>query len=496
MNPQIDLSRLGSGGAVADGPQSIQPAAISPPRRLISRYVLPAALLAGFAVLAGYSVQESLQPAVAVRIVLPVAVETQTTDTAAANERAQVLFEAPGWIEPAPFPVFITAQTPGTVARLHVLEGQRVASGTLVAELVDTDALLKVREAEAELALKRAQAEAARAHWANPTDLVEAVRTARAKLDTLMAARARMGHANTIARRQAQIDLSLSRSGAGGTFSAEKAQLEARAAELALQELDAEIRATSATLAAAEERLALRIEDRNRLLVAEAELARAEASLARARYDLSLRRIVAPADGVIMRLYTAEGAGLMPDVEGGMRIASLYDPLRLQVRADVPLISAPLVRPGIEAEVLIDGLPGRPFRGRLNRIVHEADVQKNTLPVKVDILDPEPVLKPEMIVRLRFHARPNEPAHGAAETTSATVSRVMVPEEVVLGQGTESFVWVLGSDRRARLRAVSLGGHRQGQLREVATGLSFTDRLIIATNGQLTDGARVRVVED
>jgi RND family efflux transporter MFP subunit len=495
MNPQIDLTRLGSRGPVRDHGHT-EPPAISPPRRLVSRYLLPVALLGGFAVLAGYSVRGSLQTGIPVRMVLPVIVETGTTSPAVSSGAAEVLFEAPGWIEPAPYTVFISAQTPGTVARLQVLEGQEVTSGALIAELVDTDAQLKVQEAEAEVALRRAEVAAARANWDNPTDLVETVRTARAKLDTLTASRARMTHINTIARRQAEIDLSLSRTGAGGVFPAEKAELESRAAQLALEEMDAEIRAASATLAAAEERLALRIVDRNRLSVAEAELARAEAALARARYDLSLRRIVAPQDGVIMRLFTVVGAALMPDVEGGMRVAAMYDPRRLQVRADVPLASAPRVQPGLDAEIFIDGLPGRPFRGRLNRVVHEADVQKNTLPVKVDILDPDPVLKPEMIVRLRFMARPAAAADGAAETTRTTVSRIMVPEELVMGGGPEALVWVLGSDQRARQRRVTPGAHREGGLREITSGLSFTDRLIRSNTKPLTDGARVRVVEE
>ena len=61
----------------------------------------------------------------------------------------------------------------------------------------------------------------------------------------------------------------------------------------------------------------------------------------------------------------------------------LYDPKRLQVRVDVPLADAAKVRVGQQAKVVVGVLPDRTFDGEVTRVVHEADIQRNTLQVKV-----------------------------------------------------------------------------------------------------------------
>jgi hypothetical protein len=85
-------------------------------------------------------------------------------------------------------------------------------------------------------------------------------------------------------------------------------------------------------------------------------------------------------------------------------VVHLYDPAHLQVRVDVPLAEASRVGIGHKARIVVEVLPDRVFQGEVTRIVNEADLQKNTLQVKVRILDPVPELKPEMLARAQFLA--------------------------------------------------------------------------------------------
>ena len=112
---------------------------------------------------------------------------------------------------------------------------------------------------------------------------------------------------------------------------------------------------------------------------------------------------------------------------------------------DVPLADAAGIFVGQLCEVVVDILPDVVFAGDVTRITHEADIQKNTLQVKVRVLDPDPVLKPEMLTRVRFLAEGGERQPGAAGPT-LLVPAVCVRRDDDTG---ETHVWVV-RDRRGR----------------------------------------------
>src|SRR5262245_14128058 len=123
-------------------------------RHLLARYLLPAAILLGFAALAAWSASDLIRPAKPVTVV-PVL----TTRAELAVEGGAPLFQAAGWVEPRPTPVLVTALTDGVVERLLVVEGQEVKAGEPVAELVRADAELALAAAEADWQTREAEAE-------------------------------------------------------------------------------------------------------------------------------------------------------------------------------------------------------------------------------------------------------------------------------------------------------------------------------------------------
>ncbi len=478
MNPNVDLSRFSRTPGEDTG------GLVSPPRRLAARYGVPLVLLAGFGVLGAYSLRDSISPPRAVRVIQPALV-----NGLAAAEASSPAFQAPGWIEPDPFPVTVSALTMGIVRKVHVLEGQHADAGDLIAELVDDDARIAVDMAAAAVARKKAERDGARENWENPIALVEAVKAAQAESRRLETQLEDSRRAFDLARQQASIDTDLSRGGALGQFPAIQTKSALRAAEIAIRETTSRIAASSATLEAALGRARLRTEDRQRLAVAEAELRDAEARLADARLKLAWTRVTAPTSGTVMRLYVGPGSMLSTQMDKGMRVAAMYDPSRIQARAEVPLADAAKVRSDLPAEIRIESLPDRAFRGVLTRIVHEADIQRNTLPVKVRILDPDPALKPEMVVRLTF-VETGPTAKNAATAGPA----IFLPSDLAAGDGAGT-LWLAAPDGRAVPRGVKWGARTREGLREVAAGIGPTDKVIISGTGDLRPGTRVRVEE-
>jgi len=94
---------------------------IPPPgTRWKTRVAVPLALLTLFAGLLAYTGRDLIWPAREVRIV-PVVVKR------AAETSGGTIFQAAGWVEPDPFPIYVTALSSGVVDKVHVLEGQHVS---------------------------------------------------------------------------------------------------------------------------------------------------------------------------------------------------------------------------------------------------------------------------------------------------------------------------------------------------------------------------------
>src|SRR5439155_1954988 len=107
-------------------------------------------VLLGFAGVVGWAARDSLIPA------RPVTVVPVHTTRAEVQQEGTPLFQAAGWVEPRPTPTLVSALAEGVVDKLLVVEGQEVRAGEVVAVLIDVEARLGLREAEAQVRLRQA----------------------------------------------------------------------------------------------------------------------------------------------------------------------------------------------------------------------------------------------------------------------------------------------------------------------------------------------------
>ncbi len=498
---------------------------VSPRRggRRIARTLPPLVVLALGGALA-WSAWPLLQPAREVAVVQAVHVRSAPLQPQSGTETTPTrAVQAPGWLEAEPFMIACTALIDGIVESVEVLEGDPVEKGQVVARLVAADSELRLRAAEAELAqaratLGRVQAEhdAAQQAWEHPIGLKRAAESGRARLAEAEAELARLPM--RIASVQATlIELEEQRDRVQRSTAENAAndieliiaqqRVEAQRSDLAALEasrpvLEAQIDQRQAELRAAERDLELRIEDRRRLDTSRADRAVAEANVARAetRRDeaaLELERTVirAPVSGYVQARHRVPGDKVvrMMDSAHSAHVVHLYDPSRLQVRVDVPLADAAQVSVGQACEVVVEVLPDVTFRGEVLRITHEADLQKNTLQVKVRVLDPDPKLRPEMLTRVKFLG-------GSGSAQSSAVADpgndlVRLPSSALETAGDASRVWVVTERRRGRgvlePRLVRVTA-REGTWVTVRGAVRAGD--LIATGvGDATPGERVQV---
>ncbi len=544
MNPQTQPSdlvahmRSALGPGVAIGPP--------PPARWKSRVLAPALVVLAAAAALLFAAREALRPAVPVRVLPVVLIDrpgqagvgpggvTPAQATAAPLQAASIV-QAPGWIEADPFPINVTALASGVVREVLVLEGERVEAEQTLVCLIDEDARLALVRAEADVAERRgelssaaARLTAARTTWEHPFERTRALQAARAGFAEAVAglARAEAARATERARAEEMHD-ELSRKSrlveSGAVSAGEVARLRyrieaqeaaVRAAVAESQRFEAQRERMRAERAAAEQAAALRIEESQALAEAEGQVARAEANLKRAeaaRDEAQLRfdrmEVRAPAAGVVMARLVEPGSQLVAGEGRSAVVARLYDPQRLQVRVDIPLVDAAKVLIGQRAEVTTEALPDRVLKGRVTRLVHEADIQKNTVQVKVAIDDPIPALRPEMLARVRiFAGAPEGGGNGRAASVGAgdviggvpIFQPVWAPAPAIGAQeGDAAHVWLVDGDgRRAARRLVRLGAGRKEGWLEVVEGLRPGDRLIISSRRELREGLRVRIVAE
>lgn len=506
---QLDLSRL----ALDRSPQNDHAARHPFKRKWMTRYVVPGGILLGFVILIFAATGKSLWPKQSVEVI-PVIVKRATV-----QQSGTPLFQAAGWIEPRPTAINVPALAPGVIEELLVVEGQAIKQGEPIARLISIDAEIAVKQAEATLAtaegdLKRAFAEqrAAKIRLEKPVHLQIQFADAKsllAKVETEMANL-------PFQIETAQANLEYARKSVKGKRSAgdavpgvvlRKAESELAAADAKLRELQKrepslkrEIAALQEKVTAIESQLSLLVEETRQLAEAEAKVQSATAlrdaaklKLQKAELQLERNTIRAPINGRILRLVAAPGTrvmGLETDAgQDSSSVVEMYDPNRLQVRADVRLEDVPLIQQGQPVEIETASSE-KTIKGRVLQPNSTANIQKNTLEVKVELLDPPSTVRPEMLVTATFLAPElTKPNAASKEETE----RLFVPKQLIQTDGSSNTVWIVDASIRARKINITVGKSTSDSLVEITSGLQVTDKLIASETNNLKDGRLVNV---
>jgi len=230
---------------------------------------------------------------------------------------------------------------------------------------------------------------------------------------------------------------------------------------------------------------------------AEANTAAAQANLRRLVETRGFTRIVAPFSGVVTArnvdvgsLISAAGATSAPvaggSVGGASTSGSLFrisqtDTVRTYIT--VPSTYATSIRPGLEAQVDVQGLAGRHFTGRVVRTSASLDASTRTLLAEVDIPNRDFAILPGMYAQVSLSFPLVSPP--IIVPASALVIRSAGPQVMVVeGAGQNSAGTV-------RLRSVQVG-RDYGSTVEVLDGLIDGATIVTNPNADLGDGMRVR----
>jgi len=265
----------------------------------------------------------------------------------------------------------------GRVVEYPLNEGDRVAKGEPLAQLLTDTIKLQIAAAEAELELRR-QALAELENGTRP----EEVEQAKARM---LSAEARKNYMKARADRSQKLydasraisEEELDEAISSGT-EAQQAYLEARAAY----------------------DLAVTGPRKEQIAQARAQVAMQQATVEQLKDQLTKHTIVSRFDGYV----TAEHTEVGQWVKQGDPVADVVALDEVEVVAYVVEQHVPYVRVGMQVNVEIPAIPGQRFAGVVSEVVPQADVQARTFPVKVRVAnqftDGVPLLKAGMYARV------------------------------------------------------------------------------------------------
>jgi HlyD family secretion protein len=230
------------------------------------------------------------------------------------------------------------------------------------------------------------------------------------------------------------------------------------------------------------------------------EIARARGALAQAQGQLDYAKsqldatvIRAPVTGTILdrtaekgELITAQFASAAAGGPQGS-VVSLADLNDLQVELDIAQADFARLAPKQKAIVTTDTYPDKKYDGEIAQISPEANRQKATVQVKVQVLNPskypDVFLRPEMNATVKFLADEQKP-------TSTQSAGVFVPASAVWDRDGKKVVF-LAFDGKARMREVQVLSQRTDGF--LVGGLVGGESVITKGPQDLKDGDTIKI---
>ena len=137
------------------------------------------------------------------------------------------------------------------------------------------------------------------------------------------------------------------------------------------------------------------------------------------------------------------------------------------------------VAPGQKVTVVLGVDETSEITGRVDRISPVVDQSTGTVKVSVRVAGSHGAFKPGAFVRVDIR-------------TDTRSEALLIPKRALLEEDGESYLFIADGDKAKRVD-VKLG-YRSGTDVEVREGLSDGDRVVVAGQGALKDGAKLKVV--
>jgi Cu(I)/Ag(I) efflux system membrane fusion protein len=173
--------------------------------------------------------------------------------------------------------------------------------------------------------------------------------------------------------------------------------------------------------------------------------------------------LYAPAGGYVIEKHILAGQKIMP----GEALLVIADLSTVWAEADIYESDMPYVKVGMPATLTLAYWPGKSFQGEVSFLYPYLDAQTRTLKARLNIKNPELLLKAEMYADAHL-------IYDLGET-------LVLPESALMQTGTRSYVFAAGEGDEIKPVDVSVGVRSDGYY-ELLSGLNPGDRVVTSAN--------------
>ena len=203
------------------------------------------------------------------------------------------------------------------------------------------------------------------------------------------------------------------------------------------------------------------------------QAARGNFLLLKARLDNA--NILSPLNGVVIRRHVQAGTFS----KAGIAIFTVADTSTLLAKAVVGEAQITELALGKSVNVKVDALKGQEFKGTITRLSPAASVPTRTFTAEVSIPNPDGQIKVGMFAN--------------AEVVGQQRQNVLaIPESALVMREDQKTVFVATEENRVVQRVLKLGDAAGGWV-EVFSGLKEGEKIVIAGQHKLKDGASIRL---
>ena len=231
----------------------------------------------------------------------------------------------------------------------------------------------------------------------------------------------------------------------------------------------------------------------SRVQLAKATIEQDQAALQMQEANLEFTQIRAPFDGVVVKKMSEVGESVAPIPPGvnistsSGAIVAIADMNSLEAEVDVNEANVGQLGPNYPADVNVQAIPNRTYKGVLRIIIPTADRTKATVTAKVAILDKDRLIKPEMSCNVTFL----EPPKKGDQKDVVSQRIVTAPKDAIITRNGKQVVYMI-ENNKAREVAVVTGNDLKGQV-IIKSGLSGSETLINNPPQKVVDGTAVKI---
>ena len=208
-----------------------------------------------------------------------------------------------------------------------------------------------------------------------------------------------------------------------------------------------------------------------------AAVATAQAQLELTQLSMTDAVVRAPITGTVSKRHIQPGEKVSFDAP----LLSIVDLTELEVQAQVPISDVTQIRKGMPTHVDVEGINGRKFDGRVERINPSAEPGTRTINVYISLSNEDSFLKAGMFARVLM-------------TVAPEVEVPALPLSAVRTEAAQTFVWLLADDKLARRNIVLGKRDERAQLVEVTSGLAPGEVVLATKFDNLKDGLAAKVI--